>query len=90
MFNLTIKDKKWIGVFMTLFDNVYFETKNKLHEKEYIQLQVLLKQWVELCISNTQNYETPIDKNDLYDEYQMRFKFPKYIANANVTVFRTM
>lgn len=88
-FNFVINiDDKWTELFQSRFHLIFGECieKNFLTKEEYSQLNNFLFNWIDVCIYNTHTFEH-IDKG-LYEEYQLKFKFPRYVLNANLTIIK--
>lgn len=86
-FNFVINvDDKWTELFHARFHLIlgdYIE-KKVVTKEEYSQLNNLVFNWVDVCIYNTHTFEN-IEKG-LYEEYQLKLKFPRYVLNANLTI----
>ena len=89
-FNFVINiDDKWIELYQSRFHLIFGEYINKgiLTKEEYLQINNFLFNWIDVCIYNTHNYES-IEKGGFYEEYVLKFKFPRYVINANLTIIK--
>lgn len=88
LFNIVIKaNENWKELFDARFELMYSE-KNFNSDSEYSLLKKLVGDWVRVCVYNTTHFETARDATDTYDEYEVKFKFPKYKFNACLAIYR--
>lgn len=92
LFNIVIKaNENWQELFDARFELMYNEkifSSLVRSDSEYILLKKLAGDWVRVCVYNTTHFEIARDAMDTYDQYEVKFKFPKYTFNACLAIYR--
>jgi len=86
-FLFNVNDKNWREKFQSRFVSYYktYLDDKVLTQDEYKNINFLLENWISTMIYQTLYCE---ESTHVYEEFQVVYKFPRYILKANISLMR--